>query len=88
MGNIKKGKMGDHIAEETALGWTLIEHLGESKEHKTNINLAIEKETTTFQDASRRLWDLDVIGIKDNETMYQWRSARVFRVFTEYPGVP
>ena len=69
MGNIRKGKDGDPIAEETALGWTLMGHLYESKEQKTNINLAIDKETT-IQEDSRRLWDLDVLGIKDDEEMY------------------
>ena len=44
-------------------------HLGESKEHKTNINLVIDKETS-IQEDSKRLWDLDVLGIKDDEDMY------------------
>ena len=43
LGNIRKGEKGEPIAEETAHGWTLIRHLRESKEHKTNINLIIDK---------------------------------------------
>ena len=69
IGNIRKGKEGEPIAEETALGWTLMGHLGESKEHKTNINLVIDKETS-IQEDSKGLWDLDVLGIKDDEDMY------------------
>ena len=42
---------------------------GESKEHKTNINLVFEKETS-IQEDSKRLWDLDVVGIKDDEDIY------------------
>ena len=34
MGDIRNWKEGEPIAEETALGWTLMGHLGESKEHK------------------------------------------------------
>ena len=44
-------------------------HLGESNEHKRNINLVIDKETS-IQEDSKRLWDLDVLGIKDDEDIY------------------
>ena len=69
MGNIRKGNEGDPIAEETALGWTLMGHIGEAKEQKTHINLTIDKERTIQEDA-KRLWDLDVLGIKDDEEAY------------------
>ena len=69
MGNIRKGNEGDPIAEETALGWTLMGHIGEAKEQKTHINLTIDKERTIQEDA-KRLLDLDVLGIKDDEEAY------------------
>ena len=43
MGNSREGKESEPIAEEAALGLTLMVYLGESREHKTNINLAIDK---------------------------------------------
>ena len=58
MGNIGKGEKGEPIAEETTLGCTLMGHLGKSKEHKMNINLVIDKETSIQEDAK---------GIKDDE---------------------
>ena len=64
--NIKKGEKGELIAKETPLGLTLMGHLGESKELKTNINLVIDKETS-IQEDSKRLCDLDVRGIKDED---------------------
>jgi len=67
--NIKKGEKGELIAKETPLGLTLMGHLGESNEHKRNINLVIDKETS-IQEDSKRLWDLDVLGIKDDEDIY------------------
>ena len=73
-GRMVKGNKNEPIAEETSLGWTLMGSIQESKSEvqgkRTIMNLAIEQ-PTTIREEFKKLYDLDVLGIRDgNEDVY------------------
>ena len=79
-GKIVRGNRNEPIAEETALGWTIMGAVGDDAQEKTFILNTTVEIPRSIETEIKQLWDIDVLGVSDGtEDVYESFTDQVAR---------